>query len=78
VDTFSDIAYKKMIELSSNPENKVGRELYKSDPEKYKGYTRTDCTTFVLNVLEHTYTQLGNPGIAINLRNSLGSINGHP
>ncbi len=62
-----------MIELSSNPENKVGRELYKSDPAKYKGYTRTDCTTFVLNVLEHTYTQLGNPGIAINLRNSLGT-----
>lgn len=59
-----------MIELSSDTKNKVGRQLYKSDPGKYKGFTRTDCTTFVLNVLEHTYTELGRADIAKNLRNS--------
>lgn len=70
---FSDIAYIKMIELSSDTKNKVGRELYKANPGKYKGFTRTDCTTFVLNVLEHTYTELKKPDIAKNLRNSLGT-----
>lgn len=69
---FSDIAYKKMLDLSSDTTNKVGRELYKSNPGKYQGFIRTDCTTFVLNVLEHTYTRLGQPGIAKTLRNSLG------
>ena len=58
MSSFSDIAYKKMIELSSDATNKVGRTLYELSPERYKGYTRTDCSTFVLNVLKHTYTEV--------------------
>jgi hypothetical protein len=60
MSSFSDIAVKEMISLSSNTKNKVGRELYKKDPVKYKGFIRTDCSTFVLNVLKHTYDKLGN------------------
>lgn len=33
---FSDIAFEKMLELSSNTENKVGRELYRSNPQSIK------------------------------------------
>ena len=69
--TISDIAYQKMIDLSSDTKNKVGRELYKTDPKKYKGFIRTDCTTFVLNVLEYTYTKLGKPEIVTDLFNSV-------
>ena len=69
---FSDIAYKKMIELSSDTHNKVGRNLYSLQPERYKGYIRTDCTTFVLNVLKHTYAEIGQPGTAENIVNTFG------
>lgn len=68
---FSDIALEKMLELSSNTENKVGRELYRSNPQKYKGFTRTDCTTFVLNVLDHTFKKTGQPEAAASLMNSM-------
>lgn len=67
---FSDFAFKKMIELSSDSKNKVGRELYTKEPEKYKGFTRTDCITFIINVLEHTYAKMGQPGIAKSIRNN--------
>ena len=33
MSSFSDIAYKKMIELSSDTTNKVGRTLYELSPE---------------------------------------------
>ncbi len=65
--TFSDIAYKKMIELSSDTKNKVGRELYKTDPIKYKDFIKTDCSTFVLNVLEYAFEQTGPKAIADSL-----------
>ncbi len=69
--TFSDIAYQKMIDLSSDTTNKVGRELYRRDPVKYKGYIRTDCTTFLLNVLEYAYTEVGQASVAQSLKNSV-------
>lgn len=66
---FSDIAYNKMIELSSDTKNKVGRELFKAEPIKYKDHTRTDCTTFVLNVLKHAFKETAQ----VPLSNSLTS-----
>jgi len=34
--SFSDIAVKEMIALSSDTKNKVGRELYRAEPKNTK------------------------------------------
>ncbi len=60
MSSFSEIAEEKMLALEANYTKTVGRELYKSQPAKYKDYIRTDCITFSINVLSHAFKQLGN------------------
>ena len=69
MDNFSDIAEKKMHERANNYTNKVGRELYKQNPNKYKGYIRTDCSTYTTNVLSDVFKKQGNTAAAKKVRN---------
>ena len=67
--TFSDIAYDKLLDLYKNHAKEVGSQLKKREPETYKGFQATDCITYVINVLTHTFKSLGNEVAAKNVRN---------
>ena len=57
--TFSDHAQEKLVGLYNNHAHEVGSVLLKSDPEKYKSYSATDCITYVLNVLGYAFEKTG-------------------
>jgi len=57
---FSDHAHKKMMELFRNHSHEVGSQIASG----YPGKTPTDCITYVINVLKHAFTKVGNPTVA--------------
>lgn len=57
---FTYYAHRKMIDLYNNHDHEVGSELYKSDPDFYKDYKRTNCITYVLNSISYGFKKMGN------------------
>lgn len=57
---FSTIAVEVMRERTKGYNKRVGSELKKVEPVKYKDYESTDCIAFVLNVLKETYMRQKN------------------
>ena len=67
--SFSLIAVKNMNARINDYKNKVGSQLKKAYPKRYKHYESTDCITFVLNVLKATFIEKGQKNLAQNLVN---------
>ncbi|WP_223669337.1 hypothetical protein [Kangiella shandongensis] len=58
--SLSDWARQRLLHIYNNHDNKVGSQLKKQEPEKYKDFESTDCITYVLNVLEYAFNKKGN------------------
>ncbi|MEJ2455372.1 MAG: hypothetical protein P8103_14620 [Candidatus Thiodiazotropha sp.] len=56
---FSDHAIEKMIDLYRSHSHEVGSELLKTDPDKYKSLSATDCITYALNVIAYAFEKVG-------------------
>lgn len=61
---FSEVARKKMISRFNDSKLKVGSEYVRNNPGDYSQYVVTDCITFVLRVLEDSFTAMGQPKVA--------------
>jgi hypothetical protein len=61
---FSDFALEKQLDLYVHLTHEVGSELRKTDPEKYKSLTPTDCITYALNVIGYAFKKSGDPQAA--------------
>lgn len=61
---FSDFALEKLLDLYAHHTHEVGSELRKTDPEKYKSLTPTDCITYALNVIGYAFEKSGDPQAA--------------
>ncbi|MGF1687596.1 hypothetical protein L4C36_12995 [Photobacterium japonica] len=57
---FTEYAMEKLLDLYNNHDHEVGIELKRSNPEKYKDYTTTDCITYALNVLSYAFEKSNN------------------
>lgn len=58
--SFSTYAKNKMLDLYNNHDHEVGSQLKKNNPKKYESLEATDCITYVLKVLSHSYMKMGN------------------
>ncbi|WP_104400873.1 hypothetical protein [Vibrio penaeicida] len=58
--SFSTYAKNKMLDLYNNHTHEVGSQLKKNNPQKYESLEATDCITYVLKVLSHSYKKIGN------------------
>ena len=59
VKNFTYYAHRKMIDLYNNHDHEVGSQLYKSDPDRYRGYKRTNCITYVMNCISYGFKKSG-------------------
>ncbi len=67
--SFSDDAYKKMMDLFNNHSDECGSQV----ASKYPKLKPTDCITYVINVLSHAFEKNGNK-VAANKVKNLGKL----